>query len=88
VRFARLEIWEMATDNDHALTHAFDYVDARYENGRASATRGDVLLAELGTYDDDPVTIDGAAIVIDGLAVLPAPSLKHSYAYWRLTPRE
>lgn len=87
MKFGRLEIYELVTEDDYALTKTFEDVRVALVNidGRALDANGGVL-ATLSTFDDEPVRIDSTGIQIKGQLREPTPQTTDGYGYWILRP--
>ena len=86
--FEKLEIYEHITGTmrDYKLTHTFLDVGVVYlELRQATAQQNGIVVAQLHTYDDDPITIGDDAIIINGIAVKPAASTNDDITYWKLS---
>jgi hypothetical protein len=68
MRFARLDIYELVTENDYARVARHEDVRVAYTDNVARAGHADRAeqLAMLTTFDDNPMRIDDKGIKIDG----------------------
>lgn len=88
MRFDKLEIHEYITGtmNDYQVTHTFLNVVVTYtELRQATASCNGVVVAQMRTYDDDPIIIEADALIIDGIVIQPAAAYDDDITYWKLT---
>lgn len=82
MRFSRVDIFELVTDNDHALVAQLHDVRVRYDNnnGKARDDAG-VVVAHIQAFDDDSVDVLDDAVKIEGILMTHATTTNR-YGYW------